>query len=579
MKLISGLAAVALAATTLAQPLLVPAGAATPAQAAYAAGDWLAGEVPVALAAGDFDYYPGQLIDAGLALQATNHDEDAGDVADSLAPLLVTTQPQQYGYVKATEYLTDQDGNLVTDPNGDPVVVQVGRYANATAKAAAFTERIGHDASTEYADIDLIAQLETLTVDATGRIADDSSYGNYANTIGQAFAVEALASAGSAETGAATEALLAQQCPAGFFPLGLDKTCPATETSADVTALAVLSLVESGLTTPEVTTAIADAAEWLESLQLADGSLTGGAMGANTNGTGLAGWALGAAGRTQSAARAATWVRGLQVSDAGACASQAPTGAIAYNAADLAAGRAGGISSKRATWRIAASQAAPALNWARAASSPLGISTPATVSDAGTVTATVTGLAAGEYGCVTLGATARSIKGTGGAVTTDFQLPAGTGAYVFTVTTLTGSQSSTTTVPAPISPTSTPTSTSTPSSVPVPQVGALETKRVVKVNRRHRFAVSVACEGDVACAGTLKVRTARKVATRSGKRVVTVTKREYSVAAGTDKRLVVKLTKAGRAVLTGGKLKVKAVQKAPGAERAVTRFWLKPTKG
>ena len=56
---------------------------------------------------------------------------------------------------------------------------------------------------------------------------------------------------------------------------------------------------------------------------------------------------------------------------------------------------------------------------------------------------------------------------------------------------------------------------------PVPQVGALETKRVVKVSR-NRFAVSVACEGDRACAGTLKVRTARKVEMRSGKRVVTV---------------------------------------------------------
>ena len=47
MKLISGLAAVALAATTLAQP----AAATTPVQAAHAAGDWIAAEVPIALAA------------------------------------------------------------------------------------------------------------------------------------------------------------------------------------------------------------------------------------------------------------------------------------------------------------------------------------------------------------------------------------------------------------------------------------------------------------------------------------------------------------------------------------------------
>ena len=47
------------------------------------------------------------------------------------------------------------------------------------------------------------------------------------------------------------------------------------------------------------------------------------------------------------------------------------------------------------------------------------------------------------------------------------------------------------------------------------------------------------------------------------------------MAAGEEKRLVVKLTKAGRVVLADGKVKVKAVQKAPGAERAVTTFWLK----
>ncbi len=92
---------------------------------------------------------------------------------------------------------------------------------------------------------------------------------------------------------------------------------------------------------------------------------------------------------------------------------------------------------------------------------------------------------------------------------------------------------------------------------------------------RNRFRVSVACEGAVACAGSLKVRTARKVEMRSGKRVVTVAKREYSVAAGEEKRLVVKLTKAGRAALADGKVKVKAVQKAPDAERVVTTFWLK----
>ena len=317
MKLISGLAAVALAATTLGQPLFVTgAAAATPAQAADAAGDWIAAEVPVALAAGDFTYYPGQLIDAGLGLAATGHVADAVSVAEALEPKLVTTEPEQYGYAKSTEYTFSVP----------PTPIQVGRYGNGTAKAAAFTTRAGLDPATRYDDIDLLAQLEDLTDDTTGRIADDSSYGSYTNTIGQAFAVEALAGAGSTETAAATAALLDQQCGAGFFPLDLDEPCPASQDQADVTALVLISLVESGLTTPQVTAAISDAADWLESLQLANGSFPGegGAAGANTNGTGLGGWALGEAGRTAAAAEAAAWTRALQVSDAGACATKAP---------------------------------------------------------------------------------------------------------------------------------------------------------------------------------------------------------------------------------------------------------------
>ena len=464
MKLISGLAAVALAATALAQP----AAAATPAQAADAAGDWIAAEVPVALAAGDFAYYPGQLIDAGLGLVATDHLADAQQVGDDLAPALVTTAEYEYGYVKATEYDFETHANLGT-----------GLYANPTAKAAAFTERIGQDPATQYDDVDLIAQLEALTNDTTGRIEDVSSYGDYGNTIGQAFAVEALAGAASSETAAATAALLDQQCGPGFFPLDLDQTCPASQGQPDVTALVVISLVESGITTPAVTAAIDDAADWLESLQLANGSFPGegGAAGANTNGTGLGGWALGEAGRTTAAAKAAAWTRALQVSDAGACASQAPTGAIAYDAADFASGRANGLGTARNKWRIASYQAAPLLNWAPAATAPLAVSTPATAGDGATVTATVTGLAAGEYGCVTFGSTARSVTGTGGPVTTDFTLPAGAGTYTFTVTTLTGSKTSTTTVAAPT--TATPTPTATPTVTPSPARGSITGVRLV----------------------------------------------------------------------------------------------------
>jgi hypothetical protein len=549
MKLISGLAAVALAATTLAQP----AAAATPAQAAHSAGDWIAGEVAVGLAAGDFTYYPGQLIDAGLALAATDHRADAEDVGDALAPALVTTDEYEYGYVKATEYDFETHAQLGT-----------GLYANPTAKAAAFTQRVGQDPATQYADVDLVAQLETLTDDTTGRIADVSSYGDYGNTIGQAFAVEALANAGSAETSQATDALLAQQCEAGFFPLDLDKACPADGGDPDVTALAVISLVESGITSPDVTSAVSDAADWLASVQLADGSFPGdgGAPGANTNSTGLAGWALGEAGRVTAASKAAAWTRGLQVSDAGACASKAPTGAIAYNSDDFASGRAEGVATKRGTWRIASYQAAPLLNWAPPASTALAISTPATATAKSTVTATVKGLAAGEYGCVTFGSEVRSVKGTGGEVAEVFTLPDGTGSHTFTVTTLSGTQSATTAVAAPV--------------VPAPVVGDLRVAKVEKVGKKNAFTLVVACAGTEACAGTLKVRTARKVPRKDGAtRHLLLAKSAYSVEPGQKDKIRLRLTKPARAVVTSKRVRVKAVQAAPGAESSSTSFWLR----
>ena len=564
MKFSPGLAAVALAATVLAQP--ASAATTTPVSPAKIAGDWIAAEVPDALAAGDFDFYQGQLIDAGLALRATGHQTDAHEVAEALAPRLVTTEPNEYGYVTSTEYDT------YTDPTADPVYLQVGRYGNPTAKAAAFTERVGLDASTQYADVDLIAQLEDLTDDTTGRIFDDSSYGSYTNTIGQAFAVEALTNAGSSEAGAATDALLAQQCDAGFFPLDLGATCPTSEAYPDVTALAVISLVESGATSPEVSAAIASAADWLESLQLPDGSFPGdgGASGANTNGTGLAGWALGEAGRTAAAAKAAVWTRGLQVSDAGACATQAPTGAIAYNADDFTSGRVEGLGTKQQTWRIASYQAAPLLRWAPAASGALAIATPSTATEKVMVNAVVSGLAAGEYACVTLGGTVRSVKGTGSDVTVPFELPTGSGSYPFSVTTLGGTQSSTTTVPAPVSPT--PTSTP-PTEEPI--VGELTTSKVEWV-RNNTFKLTVSCDSAAACDGKLKVRTVHKVELRNGSvRKLLVAKTEYSVGTGETATVRLKLQRPARAVLGSKRLRVVATQTARGAETASAAFWLR----
>lgn len=572
MKLISGLAAVALAATTLA-PLTAPAAAATPAEAADFAGDWIAGELVDGVVIGDYGPDAGSGIDAALALEALGRDADAEEVADGLGPLLVSVNdPYKFGYVKASEY--DYDVPI----GEDPIYLREGYYANATAKAAAFVERLSGDAANRYSEIDLLDQLETLTDDVTGRISDDSSYPtDYANSIGQAFAVEALAVAGSSEASAATDTLLARQCEAGFFPLGLDGACPASELHPDVTALALISLVRSGLTTPEVAAAIDGAADWLESVQLTDGSFPGdgGATGANTNGTGLAGWALGLAGRQDAASKAAAWVRSLQVADAGACASKAPNGAIAFNATDYDNARLEGVGPKRTTWRFATFQAAPALLWAPTAPASLGVRTPATAADGATVTATVEGLATGEHGCVALGSKAVSVTGTGDPVTVDFQLPAGPGAYTFTVATVTGTQTSTTTVAgaSPTPPTAAPTTA--PTTSPAPVVGELKVSKVERV-KRNRLRLAVACEGAAPCEGKVVVRTKRKVETPGGAvRKVVVAREAYSVEAGEKEVVVLKVRTAARPALKAGRLRVIAVHRAAATKTVRTAFWLK----
>lgn len=545
MKLLSGLAAVALAATTLAP---TAASAAAPAPTKLAS-DWIATQLTDGIAVGSFADI-GLTIDAGLTYDALGDSDRAAFISDSIASTLVTSADFPYGYVRSDEGGTD------------------GRYANATAKAAAFTERIGRDARTAYSSIDLIDQLEDLTDDTTGLIADDSIYGQYENVIGQAFAMEALTRAGSGEAAAATDALLSQQCAAGYFLFTLGSTDCSTVPSADDTALAVISLIESGSDSARVRGAVALATQWLESVQRPNGSFAGDASapGENSNSTALAGWALGEAGRTASATRAAAWTRGLQAADPGSCATQAPTGAIAYDVADLAAGRSGGITGNatvRDKWRRATFQSAAALKWAPAATGSLGISAPASAAASGKVDTVVRGVAAGEQACVTFGSTKRLVTGTGSEMTVSFDLPAiAPATHTFSVTTLAGTQSATTAVPAAPAPAK-------------PVVGDLAVAKVEKVVK-NRFTLSVACDAPVACAGTIKVRSAGKVKRANGKkRTLLVAKKAYSVAPGATADVRLKLTKAARSALGTQRLRVVAVQRATGAEPASTKFWLR----
>jgi hypothetical protein len=215
-----------------------------------------------------------------------------------------------------------------------------------------------------------------------GRLRDKGA-DDYTNTIGQSFAARALARADSRKAGGAIRFLLKQQCHAGFFRLGLatqdaDKqgcdAAPASKRSpdTDATALAVLNLraMPIGHRTAPVRQAIADATAWLKKRQKDNGSLGGGTSteGSNTNSTGLAAWVLGDSGACRPAARAARWVRDLQVVDAGGTSLEGEDGAIAYDAAGYAEGEDGGISDEeRDQWRRATAQAAPGLSYLRVA--------------------------------------------------------------------------------------------------------------------------------------------------------------------------------------------------------------------
>lgn len=569
-------------AAVLATTSLVVAGLGftSPPANAHPAGDratdagatWLSNELDSGVLMGSFGAEIGPSIDAGLAFDAVGRSADATTVAVGIAPHLVTTANGEYGYARATEY------DFTT---GD--LVQVGRYGNATAKAAAFASRIGLDPSTAYSDIDLIAQLEDLTSDTTGQIGDDSSFGNYTNTIGQAFAVEALTAAESPEADAATSALLVQQCAAGYFRFALDTAaCSVTdEADLDATSLVVLSLVNSGIATPAVSEAVSDALAWLGAQQGADGSLGAGTDdGANANTTGLAGWAMAQAGQTGAAAKAAGWLRGVQVADLAPCATKltAENGALAPKPEILASTRTAGAipAGQRLSYAFATAQALPALAHVAAGTGALAVSAPATAVEKSTVTVTVAGLGAGEAGCVSFGSVAKPVTGTGSDLTVTFDLPAGAATHTFTLTTLAGTQTATTAATLAPLPAPAPAPTATPTPVPAtPEVGELKASRVEKV-KRNKFKLKVTCDDTEACEGKIVVRTAKKVSIGKARaRKILVAKKSYSVAPGETEKVVLRVRKPARPVLDLGRIKVKAVQTAVDAEPAVTKFWLR----
>lgn len=295
----------------------------------------------------DFDDY-GLSIDVGIALGELDLPKSAKKVSKAIA-------------ANVDSYTTGVDFG-----SGDV-------YANATAKAAAFAQLTDADPS-DFGGVDLVARLSKRTANKgpiAGRIQDKGA-DDFANVIGQAYAVQALTTAGAKKAGKARSFLLAQQCKGGYFRLNFtadktakDQSCDGGKrktTSApdtDATALAVLSLLE--LPAPRgavVTKAVTKAVAWLVKTQAKNGSFGGGASteAPNANSTGLAARALASTGECARANKAVSWLGKLTVTDV-----SGENGAIAYDKAALATAQDGISVDERDQFIRATAQAAPAL--------------------------------------------------------------------------------------------------------------------------------------------------------------------------------------------------------------------------
>lgn len=328
------------------------------------------GSQPARLAAG---WLESQLTD-GLVY---NKQYDFEDVGLSIDVALGLEEVQEGSAAPVVEAVSDP--KVLSGYTGSP---QGPEYAGSVAKAAVLALSVGED-PTAFGGTDLVARLEALVGSkgaAQGRISDRGPE-DYANVLGQAYAVWALSGAGSDRAEEATGFLLAQQCEAGFFRAtfspesAADQSCdgdPKAAPAVDTTALAVVALQQQQSPTAEVEQASSQAVDWLLSAQADDGSFTsgvseggtaeGGEPVPNANSTGLAGWALADAGETEAAAQAAAWLAELQVTpDAEGKLAQA-AGAVPYDAQAAEAAAGSGITTKTADqWRRATAQAILAL--------------------------------------------------------------------------------------------------------------------------------------------------------------------------------------------------------------------------
>ena len=163
-------------------------------------------------------------------------------------------------------------------------------YAGPVAKSAAFAQTTGADA-TDFGGVNLIKRLSRRVANQApivGRI-QDKGVDDFANIIGQAYAVQALTTAKAKKARKATAFLLAQQCKGGYFRLNFtedktaaDQTCDGgsarrrarrTPTRPRSRSWPCSTLPQSGRA---VDNAIDGALSWLLKTQATNGSFGGG---------------------------------------------------------------------------------------------------------------------------------------------------------------------------------------------------------------------------------------------------------------------------------------------------------------
>jgi hypothetical protein len=404
------------------------AAASTDSTPSTVAAEWLAGEITNGVIVTKNGPDLGLTLDAGMAL---------------------STLPGQGVHVTAiTNALETRLAEYVGDGTKES-------YAGALAKAATFV-RVAQKNPTSFGGRNLVTDLEQRTANVpadpaaepqaaaiAGRIFDKSEFGNYANVVGQSYAVRALTAAGSTEAAAARDFLLKQQCPSGAFRLNFAKAdapnqacaegVAGSEGDPDATALAMINLIESGDTSQSVKAALAKANTWLAARQRGSGAVRSAGEGAqiNTNTTALAGYAFGLLKNRTAASKAALWVRKNQPVNKYKCrtALTKDTGAVAYRKDRIKSSTTGGLTADtRDEWRRATAQAVLGLQFAPASNDVFRIESARKQARAGDAPQfTVFGIAPGESACLQVKGDFVAIKGktSGGKIVRKLQLPVG----------------------------------------------------------------------------------------------------------------------------------------------------------